>query len=239
MYIRRILKRFFSILLAVVVFALPSINVNASSAEVLSKSDQQAVVGLLNKAKDYEIDIKSDKQYFVIQVENLIKLNNIELHVPESFIVANSKLYKKLIDGTNVLTVNIQKDGFHEASNISFFFDKNNNVVDYAEFHLKKSKVNTFQIAAYVNGKLQAEEVTDTPFVTAKEYQKSKAGGIKTKGWSEFLDCMNIPGNIATRLALLCGGVCVVTAGTGCVVCVAGVLGIHGGAITACLSSSF
>ncbi|MDQ0418577.1 lipopolysaccharide export LptBFGC system permease protein LptF [Croceifilum oryzae] len=247
----RIIKKIFLVGLTLAVFLVPAVNANASSTKSLSKSDEQNIEKFVEQTRQYELDDKTDKENFEKKAESLIENENTKIY-NKNLDFKNSKLHTKLSDGTKILSVNIKENDFHEASNVSFFFDKNNNIVDYAEFQLKKSKKNTFQVVTYTNGKLQVDKVSDVPFITAKDYRNQNNGGIQTQGvnWSKFLNCMGIPGVAASVIGSICGVACAITAGTGCIACAitagtgciacaVGVLGFNGGSIGVCLGKAW
>lgn len=133
-------------------------------------------------------------------------------------------------------------ENYNEISNITAYIDNNGKVIHYTELYVSKSEKGTFEIQMLVNGKMQAEKITNEEFITAKEYQEQNGGGdIQPAGvnWDSFLQCMGITGIAAGFISSVCGVACAITAGTACIVCAAGVLGFNSGSIGGCLAGSW
>ena len=149
-----------------------------------------------------------------------------------------AKAYDVKESNIKTLTVPVsESENYNEISNVSVYFDENGDMMHYTELYVSKSDKNTFEIKLLLNGKVQAEKITDDEFTTAKEYQEKHGDDIQPAGvnWSSFLQCMGITGVAASFISSACGLACALTAGTACIVCAAGVLGFSSGSITGCL----
>lgn len=148
-----------------------------------------------------------------------------------------AKLYDVNESDLDVFTVPVvDPENFHEMSNVAFYIDQDQNIATQTEFYLQKSDQGTFQVLYYLDGEEIANEITEDSFTTAKDYQEN-SDKIQLLGWNGFADCMGIPTTVAVVIAHVCGALCVVTLGTGCLVCIGGFLGVNTGAIAGCAAT--
>ncbi|MGN7209820.1 hypothetical protein ACTHPW_18330 [Bacillus velezensis] len=124
----------------------------------------------------------------------------------------------------------------HELTNASFYFDEKGTFIATSEFHLLKNEKGNFQISNYQDAKLQIKENTDLKFETMADYKDK----IKQSKWDtdHLAKCLGISAALAATIASVCGVVCLITVGLGCVACAAGVMGFNFGGTAECIRQS-
>ncbi len=124
----------------------------------------------------------------------------------------------------------------HELTNASFYFDEKGNFITTSEFHLLKNEKGNFQISNYQDGEQKLEENTDLKFETMADYKDR----IKLSKWDtdHLAKCLGISAALAATIASVCGVVCVITVGLGCIACAAGVMGFNFGGTAECIRQS-
>lgn len=212
---------------------------NVSYAENESEQNYEEVMNDVTEITDND-----EKKKFKEFTKQGIKNKKITLY-NEKIDYDNARLYK--VNETNLKAYTVQLKGsdqkFHEISNVTIFYDGEQNISEYTEFHLKESEQGTFQITYYSNGQEIGNEITDDTFTTAKEHQKSLASapGFQTMGmdWGGLADCLGISWSVGAAIAVVCGGVCLITAGAGCGVCIGAYLGYDLAAVSGCVIGNF
>ncbi|GGJ72521.1 hypothetical protein [Virgibacillus salexigens] len=231
------MKKVYSILIIMAILLSFSVNQAFASTKTENELNQEKMLAELDNFEEIqdknsldELKSKFDEFSTTLEIDNnLFKYDNAKAYnVKESNIKA---LTIPVTDGEN----------YNEISNISVYFDSNGEVLHYTELYVSKSDKGTFEIELLLNGKVQAQKITDEKFTTAKEYQEKHGGEIQPMGvnWDNFLECMGITGIAAGFISSVCGFACALTAGTACIVCAAGVLGFNSGAIGGCLAGSW
>jgi hypothetical protein len=154
---------------------------------------------------------------------------------------SNSKLYQ--VEKTNSLVYSVplkeNSQRYHEVSNITIFYDEEYNVTDFTELHIKESVQDTFQVTYYLNANEIANEITNDKFTTAAEHQDNLRSnpGFQTMGvdFGGIANCLGLTFSVGAALAVICGSVCLITAGTGCALCIGAYVGYDISTVTGCI----
>lgn len=134
-----------------------------------------------------------------------------------------------------VLASPVKIKGSHELSNASLYFDENGNFITTSEYYLLKNEKGNFQILNYQDAKLKVEENTDLKFETMADYKDR----VKLSWDTDHLaKCLGISAALAATIASVCGVVCWITVGLGCLTCAAGVMGFNFGGTAECIRQS-
>ncbi|SHH84900.1 hypothetical protein [Virgibacillus chiguensis] len=228
-------KLVFIILSLALVCANGFLNVKSTYAAESNNNLQQKFEETMDSVT--EIENKEAKAKYRTLTTNLIKKNNLKINT--SIIDHNNaKVYKTKNKEYTVYTAQIKSPNtkFHEISNLTVFYDKNNKIKDYLETQVKESSKGTFQISAFLNGKEVFNEITDDEFTTAEANSQNNTG-VKPYGvnFGKIADCLGLSFSVAAGLGAVCGTVCVATAGTGCAICIGAYLGFDVSSVTACV----
>lgn len=91
-------------------------------------------------------------------------------------------------------------------------------------------------VRTWVNGALVTDRTVGQPAADAEEF-----GALYKKGdwWGNFLECMNGAGVsswLVSAISVACSTICIITAGAGCVACLAAAAAGTGGAVGACIT---
>ncbi|GAA1987868.1 hypothetical protein GCM10009799_11870 [Nocardiopsis rhodophaea] len=133
----------------------------------------------------------------------------------------------RLDDGTTLVVLPLTGgDLTRSALTVSF---SPNGDTGVHEILLREISATSGSVEFWVNGVKSLDRVIDVPRAT-------------TKGWSEFVDCLNNSGIAAWVVAAIvaaCGVVCGGTAGTACVPCIAAAAGTTGGVIGYCINEAW
>lgn len=134
----------------------------------------------------------------------------------------------------------VLKDDSHELSNVAIVYDEKGNLTQYTELYLTKNKHGNFNVNSYIDGEEVLNEDTDEKFMSAGEYAEYIKDNPKLNvDISLLAKCLSISIGLAEVIAAGCIGVCAITAGAGCVACVAGLAGFAVGGNSACVISAF
>lgn len=202
-------------------------NISNSEEKLLKQMAKFENIDDPNKLKKYKSKFKGFANRSLNIDNNLLKLEEAEIHS---------------IKGTDlkVLTVPVgDNENYHESSNVSIYFDKNDKVTNYTEFYLTRSIDDNFEIKYLADGVIIIDEVVDEEFYVSSEQQNN--GEISTFGFSakKFAKCMGIPLAVANTIQIGCAAACIITAGAGCIVCIGVVAGFTGGKAAQCAAAAF
>lgn len=136
---------------------------------------------------------------------------------------------------TRLLRIPVEAgQGVLVESSVNVFFDSAGIVIGKVEFSFISVSADSGQVRTWLDGRLLVDQVvsaSDTPESIAPAYKKGD-------WWGNFLLCMNtagVAGWLVTAISIACGAICVVTAGAGCLVCLAAAAGTAGGTVGACI----
>ncbi|MCY7883169.1 hypothetical protein ACTHP5_20465 [Bacillus subtilis] len=185
-------------------------------------SDEKLVSEYKEKARDV---LSSGKAKLTIDSEKLVydDMKLVKMEVSEgnfAYVVASP----------------VKVKGSHELSNASLYFDDKGNFITTSEFYLLKNEKGNFQISNYQDGEQKIKENTDLKFETMADYKDR----IKLSKWDtdHLAKCLGISAALAATIASVCGVVCVITVGLGCIACAAGVMGFNFGGTAECIRQS-
>lgn len=131
------------------------------------------------------------------------------------------------------------EDG-HELSNIAVIYNEKGDMIQYTEMYLTKNNRGNFNLMLYVDGKKVVEEDTNEKFMTAEEYtEQLKEGPELYLNIGKLAKCLGISIALAEIIGAACLGVCWLTAGAGCIACVAGLAGFAVGGNSVCIVNAF
>ncbi|WP_273837306.1 hypothetical protein [Guptibacillus sedimenti] len=207
-----------------------------SQEQISPEQSLEKQMSLLNPINDEKQIKKWSKQLHKAIDKNEVHLqgNNYDFDKLSFYKIEDSSIVS--------ISIPIVSPDHHNISNVAVHFNENTKkLVTYTEIELKRSEQNTFQLTTYLNGKLEVDEVYSEPFMTAAEFKEKKNQEITPYGidWGGVADCLELPRDVLLNVAYICGSVCIVTLGSGCVWCVALAVGAGGGSVTACLSDNW
>lgn len=225
-----------SLVVLVFAFSAPS-----NAKEVLTKEEKQGIERMQNMLgkMDNMTDAKLINE-FKDKVRNALDSGKVKLNIESSKLVFEKmKLVKMKLDDGNysyVVTSPIKLKDSHELSNVSLYFDTKGKLITSSEFYLIKNDSGNFQMTILQDGKQQVKKDTDIKFETMADYQdKIKLSGIDS---DHLAKCLGISAALAATIASVCGVVCLITVGLGCVACAAGVMGFNFGGTAECIRQS-
>ncbi len=148
-----------------------------------------------------------------------------------------SQQVKVIPDGSYVVSVPIAGPTVAHGSAVAVTLDSSFAPTGIIENQLHTISDNSGQVQSWVDGTSIYDQV-----VTAENDQGT--GGTAERGinWGKLNSCLaslGIPAWIAAGLSNICAIACAFTAGAGCVICIAGVIGFSGGAVTACVQRAW
>ncbi|TXC81576.1 hypothetical protein FS935_21990 [Metabacillus litoralis] len=236
---RKLKKSLFYLLVGIIVIAFSNggvVNAQVNSMETETDDFLQQQMNLLKPIKD-EKQIKKWSKYLYKAIDK----GKLELQ-GNNYDFDNLSFFEMKDSSTVSISIPIKSPDHHDISNVAIHIDENKKeLIAYTEIELKRSEQNTFQLTTYLNGELEVDEVYSDPFMTASEFEEKKNQEIRPMGvdWGGVADCLDMPRAVLLNVAYICGSVCVVTLGAGCVWCVGIALGLGGGAATSCLGDNW
>lgn len=128
---------------------------------------------------------------------------------------------------------------YHEISNFTIYFGKNNELIGTTEFLASESDRETFKFEYFVDGKKEMTMVTEDEFFTEEEYQDNLIRPMVD--WDGFLKCMGITGALVGPLQAACTGACMIPGvGTAiCLTCIGVTIGLPTGSLFGCLTANW
>jgi hypothetical protein len=123
-------------------------------------------------------------------------------------------------------------------------------VISTAEMAFRATSASSGSVRAWANGTLRVDRVVtairdigNTSVMSASFHSQAAPAATfgSSKWWSTLNACLaaqGIPAWVVASLSLICGAVCVGTAGVGCVLCLAAASGFAGGVIGACVNAA-
>jgi len=211
-------------------FALPS--ANASELSVKPKNEiEKTMIDQLNKLKlitDKKLKSKWEKAaYKQIKIEK-VKIYSTELDFNQA------KVYTHKNNDYTTVVIPVSSSKHHEVSSVALHFLNRGTVDAYSELLIKESDKGTFQTISYINGEETFNEITNEPFITAKEYAEKKEGKVSAFGldMSGFIQCLGLPSIVGWQLGNVCAIACYTA--VACVPCLAVALGLGVGAVGTC-----
>lgn len=142
--------------------------------------------------------------------------------------------------GVTAVTIPLHED-YSLPSNITVFFDENDQVLQANEMLVTKNKEGNFQVETYLDGSLVKSEDTGLKFKTDEELlaEEPVGSGPQIQGVGAVASCLaavlGVGGTVAYIIAVACGGSCAaptpVTAPI-CAACIGAYAVIGAGGIT-------
>ena len=134
----------------------------------------------------------------------------------------------------------VSLDNGHELSNIGVIYEKNGDLFQYVELYLTNNDEGNFNVTMYTDNEKTLEKDTNEKFMTAAEYKQRTEGTPQLNfDKSKLAKCLGISLGLADVIGLGCIGVCAITAGAGCIACVAGLAGFAIGGNGSCVVAAF
>ncbi|MCY0092220.1 MULTISPECIES: hypothetical protein [Bacillus amyloliquefaciens group] len=224
--------------LVVMVFAFSA---PANAETKLTKEEKQNIDRLTQQmAKMNTVNDAKLLAEYKQKTENVLSSGKAKLAIDADKLVFDKmKLVKMEVSEGKfayVIASPIKLKNSHELTNASFYYDEKGNFIATSEFHLLKNEKGNFQISNYQDAKLQIKENTDLKFETMADYKDK----IKQSKWDtdHLAKCLGISAALAATIASVCGVVCLITVGLGCVACAAGVMGFNFGGTAECIRQS-
>lgn len=223
------------IAVAFVIFSsISPIHASINGGATLEGEINDMVTNYESSTKDVTDKIKSK---YIDKSQKLINKGKVIRHTSENIGIDYSNAGVKEVN-ENYYMVELRYNSnteYHQFSGLSLTFEKKTGkLIDTLEVQMKEVDDFSGTVKAWQNGKLMIDEVVKQEVQNEKE--------VSTFGfWSDFNDCLSNQGVAAwaiQSLSLVCAGVCIGTAGTGCVACLYGASFVTGGTIGTCLGSS-
>ncbi|MFY0519007.1 hypothetical protein ACOMCU_14440 [Lysinibacillus sp. UGB7] len=116
--------------------------------------------------------------------------------------------------GGGVTAVSVPLHGDYSLpSNITVFFDEDDNVLQTNEMLVTKNELGNFQVSTYLNGTLVKSQDAGIAYMTDEELLAEEPSMIQPMGFNEVAACLvaaiGIGGTMAYVIAVACGGSCV------------------------------
>ncbi|MGY4795912.1 hypothetical protein ACVNNN_12990 [Lysinibacillus fusiformis] len=128
--------------------------------------------------------------------------------------------------GGGVTAVSIPLHGDYSlSSNITVFFDEDDNVLQTNEMFLTKNVLGNFQVSTYLNGTLVKSQDIGIAYMTDEELLAEEPSMIQPRSVGDVATClvvaMDIGGTLAYAIAVACGGSCAAPTPVTAVICAA------------------
>ncbi|MBO1515000.1 hypothetical protein [Metabacillus bambusae] len=167
---------------------------------------QESVEQYVDTTKSFSA--KEEKELTKIAKSNL---NELEM-IKKGDLDTNNPVIKALNDGTTFVQFLIKDSSkLEDISGVSFVIDENNSVASVNEIYVKLLDEESAELRLFTNGEEVISEILEKPDV------------MPQWSWSVLNNCLASQGISWTVIAVVgvvCGGICLVTAGAGCVWCI-------------------
>ncbi|WP_053218235.1 hypothetical protein [Virgibacillus senegalensis] len=127
----------------------------------------------------------------------------------------------------------------HELSNVAIIYNQDGKLVQYTELYLTKNAQGNFKVTSYIDNKKVVDKDTDEKFMTASAYKDQFNGPHLNFSVSKLAKCLGISMGLADVIGIGCAAACWLTAGAGCIACVAGLAGFAVGGDAVCIANAF
>ncbi len=143
----------------------------------------------------------------------------------------------------NTLLVRVpiaEGQGVIAPSAVTLFLTKNGRVTSVVESTFTPTSETTGLVQAWVNGSQQVNQNVGEPIASsASSTGITPMAAFGSGAWWQALNtCLanqGVPAWIVTGLSIICAAACAVTAGVGCVLCIAAAAGFSSGVVYACV----
>lgn len=130
------------------------------------------------------------------------------------------------------IVVPLSTFGNHELSNVTFLFSEEGELLTVNELHMIKNNDGNTTVSMYVNGKNVTSIDTQETFMTVAEVRSQ---GITSRNIiGSLAECIGVTTEVATAIVTGCGVLCAITAGVGCLPCLAAAAGVGVGGLIGC-----
>jgi hypothetical protein len=123
-------------------------------------------------------------------------------------------------------------------SALMLFLDREGRVTSTVESVFTPTSESSGRVRAWVNGEVQVDQAVGAP-VSAPSFGAQPLAALgSSKWWNALNKCLSsqgVPAWIVTGLSIICAAACVVTAGAGCVLCIAAAAGFSSGVVYVCV----
>ncbi|SES03510.1 hypothetical protein SAMN05216188_12022 [Lentzea xinjiangensis] len=180
-------------------------------------------------------------------VRRAVESGTITTHLPSGakFDVASATAYTpKNGDGPSILRLPLAGTNLARASVLGVTFDSRTGaVVATTEMVISGAENNSAHVTVWNNGVLSLNkiassdgQVRDTGVVPATTLSAASDGF-----WERLNDCLaglGIPWAVVTAIAVACSAACVISAGTGCLLCILAAAGVTQANIAGCVAEA-
>lgn len=207
------------LLVSSVMVGLPSGVANASEVE----SDELRIV-----TGDIEKELwEKSKEELSDQVLNKLEINDLELELETTqvFVTKDNQFFAQFhVNDSSKL------DKF---SNATILFDENKEFVSLTEYSLEIFDEENAKFYMYENG----IEIYDEDIYTGEDMVELK--GFSLKKLQDCLSGLNVTKTVIALVAIVCGGVCLITGPGGCLTCLMVEASLAGSGISVCVKKAF
>ncbi|WP_164001170.1 hypothetical protein [Pyxidicoccus caerfyrddinensis] len=181
------------------------------------------------------------------QAEALQRSRQVTLHLPDGSAadVSQAQVYR-LAAGATLVRVPIT--GLTAGSAVGYAFDANRRLTQTVEIHLIEHSATSGQARVWIDGRQvldrqiteKDKEAAANTLATASLRLETGDANARALGlnWGKFEDCLNSAGIaswVISSLSTICSAACLVTAGAGCILCIAAAGGLTAGVVKACV----
>ncbi|MCM3162699.1 hypothetical protein [Metabacillus litoralis] len=202
-----------------------------ASAEEKESNVVSPVPNIEESVKEYvdatkSFSSKEKKELTKIAKANLSSLNMVK----KSDLDLNSPVIKALNDGTTFVQFLIKDSSkLEDVSGVSFVIDEKKEIVSKNEIYVKLIDEESAELRLFTNGEEVISETLEKPDV------------MPQWSWSVLNNCLASQGISWTVIAIIgvvCGGICLATAGAGCVWCIMVEASASGSVVSVCVKKA-
>lgn len=150
----------------------------------------------------------------------------------------DSQMVKVLPEGTYVVSIPIRGPTVPHGASVAVLFDSDFVRTGMIENQLHSISDTSGTVQSWVDGELIYDETVTAENATADDSDPQARG----MNWGKLNSCLasaGVPAWVAAGLSNICAIACLITAGAGCVICIAGVIGFSGGVVYACVERAW
>jgi hypothetical protein len=164
-------------------------------------------------------------------------INSTGTHLTQGAVLDYSaQRIQKTPAGVYAVSIPIVGGGVAHASSVTAVYTASKMRAGVIEMQFHEISSNSGRVQFWADGEQRYDEV-----VTAEnpEPSQTQSRGMNWQNLNVCLGKLGIPAWIAAGISNVCALACLITAGAGCVICVAGVIGFSGGSVAFCVKQAW
>ncbi|WP_104479793.1 hypothetical protein V5P93_003356 [Actinokineospora auranticolor] len=194
--------------------------------------------------REFDTSTAEAAQGLARRVESEVTAGTIGLHVPAGTTLAYGAAKGYQSDRASIVMIPLSHPSLVAPSVLSVSFNANGARQNYTETQFQPLSADSGNVFSWTDGALK---VSKTAYSDGRVTEvgaapgKSALNSVESSWFDRFLDCMSRMGVsswIIAGIAVICGAVCIATAGLACTACIVAAYGSLGGVVSFCAAEA-